>query len=57
MVSGRLWRNSLVTQDEETGTYWSHVSGELAGQRLEEIPVTLAFWFAWSSFYPNTDVL
>ena len=28
LVSGKLWRNSLIMQDEETGTLWSHVSGE-----------------------------
>lgn len=25
--------------------------------RLEAVPVTEAFWFAWSSFYPNTKVV
>ena len=28
-----------------------------AGEAREEIPVTRAFWFAWSSFYPNTQVV
>ena len=28
-----------------------------AGEDREEIPVTRAFWFAWSSFYPNTEVV
>ena len=27
------------------------------GEEREEIPVTRAFWFAWSSFYPNTQVV
>jgi len=26
------------------------------GYDRDEIPVTRAFWFAWSSFYPNTQV-
>ena len=28
-----------------------------AGEDRDEIPVTRAFWFAWSSFYPNTQVV
>jgi hypothetical protein len=28
-----------------------------AGEDRDEIPVTRAFWFAWSSFYPNTKVV
>lgn len=28
-----------------------------AGEERQEIPVTRAFWFAWSSFYPNTQVV
>jgi hypothetical protein len=28
-----------------------------AGVDRDEIPVTRAFWFAWSSFYPNTQVV
>jgi hypothetical protein len=32
------------------------VDGPLAGRTLERISVTTAFWFAWSSFYPNTEV-
>jgi len=51
-----------TARDTQTGSSWNlergeAVTGELAGERLEEIPVTLAFWFAWSSFYPNTEVL
>jgi hypothetical protein len=28
-----------------------------AGEDRDELPVTRAFWFAWSSFYPNTQVV
>lgn len=28
-----------------------------AGDDRDEVPVTRAFWFAWSSFYPNTQVV
>lgn len=62
IVSGRLWRNSLVMQDEETGTYWSHVTGEaiegpLKGKRLETIPAVQTTWKAWRAEHPNTEVL
>jgi len=29
----------------------------IEGETRDEIPVTRAFWFAWSSFYPNTQVV
>jgi hypothetical protein len=49
-------------RDLKTNSHWDlergvAIAGALEGQQLEEIPVTLAFWFAWSSFYPNTEVL
>jgi Protein of unknown function (DUF3179) len=28
-----------------------------SGDDRDEIPVTRSFWFAWSSFYPNTQVV
>ncbi len=33
------------------------VKGELKGTRLEAVPVTVAYWFAWSTYFPNTAVL
>lgn len=47
--------------DEETGSVWNLGqgicgSGKLKGEKLEELPVTKAFWFAWSNFYPNTRI-
>jgi len=49
-------------RDATTGTAWdldqgAGTSGPLAGERLEPIPVTTVFWFAWSSFFPNTQVI
>ena len=44
--SGTLWRDSLVLQDRETGTYWSAATGRahgpLAGERLRPVPAVLA---------------
>jgi hypothetical protein len=48
--------------DEQTGSRWRAVngecvSGELEGKRLHMLPGQTGFWFAWSRFYPNADVL
>jgi hypothetical protein len=44
-VSGKLWRNSLVMFDRETGTLWSQITGEavegpLKGARLPKLQVS-----------------
>jgi hypothetical protein len=51
----------LIIRDEQTGSVWSGVDGialegRLQGQRLEPIPATYAFWFAWKDHYPDTAV-
>lgn len=33
------------------------IAGPRLGARLEPIAVTTSYWFAWSSFYPNTQVI
>ncbi len=48
--------------DSQTGSRWRAisgecVSGELKGKRLEMLNGLSGFWFAWSRFYPNSDVL
>lgn len=62
IVSGKLWRNSLIMQDKETGSLWSHITGEcldgeLKGAQLEMIPVVQTSWAEWSADHPNTRVL
>ena len=62
VVSGMLWRRSLVMQDQETKTLWSHIlgtamRGELKGQRLESIPSVITDWETWKKDYPETTVL
>ena len=52
---------ALELLDEQTASRWdglsgASVSGSLEGTSLEQIPVTFAFWFAWSSFYPETEL-
>lgn len=51
----------LTMRDEQTGSVWSGVEGValeggLKGRRLEPIPTTYAFWFAWKDYYPETSV-
>lgn len=62
IVSGKLWRNSLIMMDEETETLWSHISGEalsgpLAGHRLKSLPSVQTTWQQWVASHPNTRVL
>ncbi len=62
IVSGKLWRNSLIMQDVESGSLWSHVTGEAldgpaAGQRLEALPSVQTTWKQWVRAHPETEVL
>jgi len=44
--------------DAGTGSHWDvtggAVSGPLLGRRLEALPHTVVFWFAWAAFQPET---
>ncbi len=46
--------------DRETGSEWSlageALSGELAGQRLEALPLRTTFWFAYVAAFPEATV-
>ena len=62
LVSGKLWRNSLIMQDLETETLWSHVTGEaldgeLVGRYLEIIPAVHTTWAEWRAEHPETLLL
>ena len=53
--------SGAVVRDIETGSVWSvltgeALSGELAGSRLEVLPGFAVFWFAWSDYFPDTDI-
>lgn len=57
-----LWRNSLVMQDKETGSLWSHVVGEalqgaLKGKVLQTLPAIQTSWNIWYRQHPKTQVL
>jgi hypothetical protein len=53
IIDGKLF-------DEQTGSEWSFegmaLSGPHEGKRLARIASTPEFWFAWSSFYPDTEI-
>lgn len=46
--------------DSETGSVWlingEAVSGPLAGERLTQLPHMDTFWFAWSTYQPETTL-
>ncbi len=33
------------------------INGQLKGTKLEAVSVTVAYWFTWSTYFPNTAVL
>jgi hypothetical protein len=47
--------------DDETGSVWNllgrAVAGPLVGSSLTAIPHVDTFWFAWSTFLPDTELL
>jgi hypothetical protein len=50
-----------VFVDEETGSSWTitgtAVEGPLEGARLEAVPHLDTFWFAWSTYQPDTTLV
>ena len=61
-VSGYLLDDSLVMQDQETKTYWSHMLGDakagpLKGKKLQQIPAVMSDWESWSKQHPQGTVV
>jgi len=57
----RREQKDLVMDDVETKSTWRALAGlairgRLSGTRLEQLPSTTGFWFAWKGFYPETLV-
>ena len=51
----------LDMTDTETGTVWNKLNGvatkgPLEGKKLTPWPYFNSFWFAWTDFYPNTEL-
>lgn len=48
-------------RDEQTGSVWTlagrAVEGELEGESLEALAIDDTFWFVWSVFKPDTEVI
>ncbi|MFT7700282.1 MAG: hypothetical protein ACI8S7_002124 [Candidatus Krumholzibacteriia bacterium] len=62
IVSGKLWRNTMVMQDEQTGSLWNHITGECfegeyKGTTLSMIPVVQTKWADWIEAHPDSRVL
>jgi hypothetical protein len=56
-----LGRFALELVDAQTESTWDGLtgkatSGPLNCTVLEQIPIRYEFWFAWSDFYPETDL-
>lgn len=61
-VSGKLWKNVLIMYDRQTGSLWSHLTGEavvgpLSGRRLKTHPAAMMTWGEWLKLRPATLVL
>jgi hypothetical protein len=57
-----LWKRSVVMEDVETGTLWSHFLGEamygpLKGKTLVVLPSTVTDWGSWKEQHPETTVI
>lgn len=57
----RTERGKEYLVDEETGTKWAPftgtaVEGELEGEHLSRVSSISSFWFAWTDFYPDTEL-
>jgi Protein of unknown function (DUF3179) len=60
-VSGMLWGDSVVLNDVETGSEWSHMlgramAGPLKGKELKVIPSVMVTWKRWCEEWPRTTV-
>lgn len=61
-VSGLLYNNDLIFYDQQTDSLWSQIerraiSGEFAGQKLQQLYLEHTSWQDWLSKHPDTRVL
>ena len=57
----RIEYEAWLIEDEQTGSMWRAISGECVegehkGKYLEMLPGMTSFWFAWSRFYPESEL-
>ena len=50
----------FMLRDQETGSQWNMrgeaVAGPLQGKRLTQVPAHNAFWFAWATFWQDSQI-
>ena len=51
----------MLIQDQEAETTWQTITGQaisgpMAGKTLQRLPSHYSFWFAWTDFYPDTEL-
>ncbi|MFQ6130273.1 MAG: DUF3179 domain-containing protein [Candidatus Hadarchaeaceae archaeon] len=61
-VSGMLYNSDLVMYDHQTESWWPQVLGtalvgDMAGTKLNPIPITITSWGSWKNLHPDTQVL
>lgn len=61
-VSGKVHNSCLVMYDRKTGSYWRQmdgraITGELAGENLEAVPLDVLPWRAFKKAHPSGRVL
>ena len=54
-------KDSFLFRDQETNSTWQALTGRaiegpLAGETLTRLTSNYSFWFAWSDFYPDTQL-
>ena len=60
--SGKLWNDSLVLEDRQTGSLWAQPSGrsirgDLEGNALEPVVSEMTTWGDWKERHPDTLAL
>ncbi len=59
--TAQLVDGSVELTDAETGSRWNlsgeAIAGELAGTRLQPVPIIDTFWFAWAAFNPDVRLV
>ena len=61
-TSGKLYKDSLVMYDRQTGSLWTQVDGSvlrgrMKGSRLRRVPSVQTTWGEWKRMHPDTLVL
>ncbi len=60
-IAGLLWNDSMVLNDQETGSGWSQLlgramTGPLKGKELRPLPALVTDWRTWCRLHPDSTV-